>query len=245
MRKIAIPASTFMKYAEPLIPATLLRRYKRFLADMRMEDGSIITVHCANPGSMLSMAVAGRRCWLSHHAGTTRKLAYSWELEETPTGCIGINTARANIVVAEALAAGAIPELAAWPIVRREVADGADSRLDFHLSGGNGPDCWLEVKSVTMSRKAGLAEWPDARSSRGARHLEALARLAHAGAKASLLFLVQRPDCTAFRVAGDIDPTYAAAFAAVDRAKVRILAYDCTVSPAGIELRKPLTILPN
>jgi sugar fermentation stimulation protein A len=234
-----------VRYSDPLIPATLLRRYKRFLADVRMEDGSIVTVHCANPGSMLSLAVAGRRCWLSHHAGTARKLAYSWELEEAPTGCIGINTARANTVVAEALAAGAIPELAGWPTVRREVPDGADSRLDFHLSGGAGPDCWLEVKSVTMSRQPGLAEWPDAKSSRGAKHLEALARLADAGAKASLLFLAQRPDCTAFRVAGNIDPAYAAAFAAVDRAKVRILAYDCTVSPAGIELRKPLTILWN
>ena len=98
---------------------------------------------------------------------------------------------------------------------------------------------------MTMSRQAGLAEWPDAKSSRGARHLEALARLAAGGAGATLLFLAQRPDCTAFRVAGDIDPAYAAAFAAVDRAKVRILAYDCTVSPAGIELRKPLTILWN
>jgi sugar fermentation stimulation protein A len=233
-------------YFAPLIPATLLRRYKRFLADMEMADGSRITVHCANPGSMLSLAVAGRRCWLSHHAGTSRKLAYSWELEEAPTGCIGINTARANIVVAEALAAGAIPELAAWPIVRREVADGAESRLDFHLSGGGADQaCWLEVKSVTMSRQAGLAEWPDARSTRGARHLEALVRLAAGGAGATLLFLAQRPDCTAFRVAGDIDPVYAAALAAVDRAKVRILAYDCAVSPSGIELRKPLTILWN
>jgi sugar fermentation stimulation protein A len=234
-----------MKYASRLIPATLLRRYKRFLADMRIADGSDLTVHCANPGSMLSMAVAGRRCWLSHHAGTARKLEYSWELEEAPTGCIGINTARANPVVAEALAAGAIPELAGWPIVRREVPDGVDSRLDFHLSGGNGPDCWLEVKSVTMSRQPGLAEWPDARSSRGARHLEALSRLANAGAKATLLFLAQRPDCATFQAAGDIDPSYAAALAAVDRAKVRILAYDCAVSPEGIELRKPLTILWN
>ena len=234
-----------MKYVQPLIPATLLRRYKRFLADVEMTDGSQITVHCANPGSMLSLAVAGRRCWLSHHAGTARKLEYSWELEEAPTGCIGINTARANPVVAEALATGAIPELAGWPIVRREVPDGDASRLDFHLSGGAGPDCWLEVKSVTMSRQPGLAEWPDARSTRGARHLEALAKLAAQGAKAALLFLIQRPDCTAFRVAGDIDPAYAASLAATDRAKLRILAYDCAVSPEGILLRKPLTLLWN
>ncbi|HEY3147836.1 MAG TPA: DNA/RNA nuclease SfsA, partial [Dongiaceae bacterium] len=127
----------------------------------------------------------------------------------------------------------------------REVPDGDASRLDFHLSGGAGPDCWLEVKSVTMSRQPGLAEWPDARSSRGARHLEALSRLANGGAKATLLFLTQRPDCTAFRVAGDIDPAYGAALRAVDQAKVRILSYDCAVSPDGIELRKPLTILWN
>jgi sugar fermentation stimulation protein A len=234
-----------MKYAQPLIPATLLRRYKRFLADMAMPGGRQITVHCANPGSMLSLAVAGRRCWLSHHTGTARKLEYSWELEEAPGGCIGINTARANGIVAEALAAGAIPELAGWPIVRREVPDGDVSRLDFHLSGGDGPDCWLEVKSVTMSRQPGLAEWPDARSSRGARHLQALSRLANAGAKATLLFLAQRPDCTTFRIARDIDPGYAAAMAATDRAKVRILVYDCAVSPEGIALRKPLTILWN
>jgi sugar fermentation stimulation protein A len=231
-----------MQYTLPLIPARLLRRYKRFLADMELEDGSRITVHCANPGSMLSLAVAGRRCWLSRHSGTARKLDHSWELEEAPTGCIGINTGRANAIVAEALAGGRIPELAGWPIVRREVADGDASRLDFHLSGGDGPDNWLEVKSVTMSRQPGLAEWPDARSTRGARHLEALARLAALGAKATLLFLAQRPDCSAFRVAADIDPVYAAALAAVDRAKVRILAYDCTVTPEGIELRKPLTI---
>lgn len=234
-----------MKYAQPLIPATLLRRYKRFLADVRMADGSVTTVHCANPGSMLSLAVAGRRCWLSHHAGTARKLAYSWELEEAPTGCIGINTARANPVVAEALSAGAIPELTGWPVVRREVPDGVKSRLDFHLSGGTAPECWLEVKSVTLSRQPGLAEWPDAKSSRGARHLESLSRLAAGGAGAILLFLAQRPDCATFRVAADIDPGYARALAAVDHQKVRILAYDCAVSPDGIALRKPLTILWN
>lgn len=232
-----------MRYAHPLIPATLLRRYKRFLADMQLANGSQITVHCANPGSMLSLAVAGRRCWLSHHPGTTRKLEYSWELEEASTGCIGINTARANAVVGEALASGAVPELAGWPIMRREVPDGDASRLDFHLSGGDRADCWLEVKSVTMSRVSGLAEWPDATTSRGARHLESLSRLAAGGAQATLLFLAQRPDCTVFRIAADIDPSYAAAFAAVDRAKVRILAYDCAVSPDGIELRKPLTVL--
>ncbi|HNB28937.1 MAG TPA: DNA/RNA nuclease SfsA [Alphaproteobacteria bacterium] len=238
-----------MQYSEPLIPARLVRRYKRFLADLVLEDGTEITAHCANPGSMLSLAEPGRRCWLSHDPNPRRKLAYSWELEETPAGCVGINTARANQVVAEALSRGAIPELARWPVVRREVADGGGSRLDFQLSGPDGAPCWLEVKSVTLSRQTGLAEWPDSRSARGLRHLESLTALAAGGAAAALLFLVQRPDCTAFRAAAGIDPAYASALAAVltrpDGAKSLILAYDCEISPRGIELRRRVDIIPN
>lgn len=235
-----------MRYPSPLIPARLVRRYKRFLADMLLEDGTAITAHCANPGSMLSLAVRGHRCWLSHNPDPKRKLAYSWELEEMATGCVGLNTARANQIVAEALAAGAISELRRWPTVRREVDDGRGSRLDFHLSASDGSACWLEIKSVTMSRQPGLAEWPDAKSARGLRHLEALSALAARGDTAVLLFLVQRSDCTGFRVAADIDPVYARALAAIQAtpsaAKSLILVYDCAVSPAGIEFRKPLDL---
>lgn len=235
-----------MRYPSPLIPARLVRRYKRFLADMLLEDGTAITAHCANPGSMLSLAVPGHRCWLSHNPDPKRKLAYSWELEEMPTGCVGLNTARANQIVAEALAAGAIPELRRWPIVRREADDGHGSRLDFHLSAPDGSVCWLEIKSVTMSRRPGLAEWPDAKSARGLRHLEALSALAARGDMAVLLFLVQRSDCTGFRVAADIDPVYARALAAIQAApsaaKPLILVYDCAVSPAGIDFGKSLKL---
>lgn len=235
-----------MQYAVPLTPARLVRRYKRFLADMMLEDGTPITAHCANPGSMLSLAQPGRRCWLSHDPNPRRKLAYSWELEETATGCVGINTARANQVVAEKLARGGIPALAAWPEIRREAADGSGSRLDFHLSGAAG-QCWLEVKSVTMSRRPGLAEWPDSRSARGLRHLESLAALAAGGARSALLFLIQRPDCTSFRPAADIDPVYARALTAIrlrpEPAKPLILAYDCSVTPSGIEFRRPVDIM--
>lgn len=235
-----------MRYASPLISACLVRRYKRFLADMVLEDGTAITAHCANPGSMLSLAVPGHRCWLSHNPAPHRKLAYSWELEEMPTGCVGLNTARANQIVAEALAAGAIPELRRWPNVRREADDGHGSRLDFHLSGPDGSVCWLEVKSVTMSRSPGLAEWPDAKSARGLRHLEALAALAARGDTAALLFLAQRSDCTDFRIAADIDPAYARALGAIQAAssaaKPLILIYDCSVSSTEIEFRKPLNL---
>ena len=163
-----------------------------------------------------------------------------------PTGCVGVNTARANQIVAEALAAGAIPELRRWPTIRREADDGHGSRLDFHLSAPDGSVCWLEIKSVTMSRSPGLAEWPDAKSARGLRHLEALSALAARGDAAVLLFLAQRSDCTDFRVAADIDPAYARALAAIPQApstaKPLILAYDCAASSAGIEFRKPLNL---
>lgn len=235
-----------MRYPSPLIPARLLRRYKRFLADMVLEDGSEITAHCANPGSMLALATPGHRCWLSHNPGPKRKLAYSWEIEETPTGCVGVNTARANQIVAGALAKGAIPELRRWPIVRREAEDGAGSRLDFHLSAPDGAVCWLEVKSVTLSREPGLAEWPDAKSARGLRHLEALTALSARGDAAALLFLAQRSDCTDFRIAADIDAAYARALAmihaATSAAKPLILAYDCGVDPAITEFGKPLNL---
>lgn len=235
-----------MRYASPLIPARLVRRYKRFLADMLLEDGTATTAHCANPGSMLSLAVPGHRCWLSHNPDPKRKLAYSWELEEISTGCVGINTGRANQIVAEALAAGAIPELRRWPIVRREVADGHGSRLDFHLSALDGSVCWLEIKSVTLSRTPGLAEWPDAESARGLRHLQALSGLAAQGDTSVLLFLAQRSDCTDFRIAADIDPTYARALTAIQAldtiAKPLILAYDCSASPTEIGFRKPLNL---
>jgi len=235
-----------MLYSTPLIPARLVRRYKRFLADMVLEDGTEITAHCANPGSMLALATPGHRCWLSHNPGPTRKLSYSWELEETPTGCVGINTARANQIVAEALAASAIPELRRWPVVRREAADGAGSRLDFHLSAADGSTCWLEVKSVTLSRARGLAEWPDAKSSRGLRHLEALSTLATRGDNAALLFLAQRSDCNDFRIASDIDPAYGRALAAIqagqNAAKPLILVYDCAVSSTAIEINNRLNL---
>ena len=235
-----------MRYASPLIPARLVRRYKRFLADMVLEDSTEITAHCANPGSMLALATPGHRCWLSHNPGPNRTLAFSGELEETPSGCVGLNTARANQIVAEALVAGAIPELRRWPIVRREAVDGAGSRLDFHLSAADGSICWLEVKSVTLSRTPGLAEWPDAKSARGLRHLEALSALAARGDTAVLLFLTQRSDCVDFRIAADIDPAYARALRAIHAApttaKPLIPVYDCAVSPAGIEFHKPLNL---
>jgi len=245
-----------MKFAAPLIPARLQRRYKRFLADVLLPDGSEVIVHCPNPGSMLGLADPGTVCWLSDHRGGSRKLPFGWEIAELPgpvadlsSRLVGINTGHANAIVAEALAAGRIGSLADYREIRREVKVGSRSRLDFQLLGGpasNAESCFVEVKSVTLSRLPGLAEFPDARTERGARHLLELAELAAAGHRAVLLFLVQRADCHSVRCAADIDPTYAATLQQVaDRVEIR--AYRCDFdlngdSPLGIALAAEIPV---
>ncbi|MDY0885716.1 DNA/RNA nuclease SfsA [Dongia soli] len=241
-----------MRFSAPLLRATLIRRYKRFLADIRLADGTEVTAHCPNPGSMMGLAEPGLTCWLSDHRGTARKLPYGWELVEfggtTPRPhFVGINTNLANGIVAEALAASRIPALRGYAETRREVRlrqevrTGTESRLDFHLHDEERGDCFVEVKSVTLSRRPGLAEFPDARTARGARHLQELARLAQQGKRAVLLFLLQRDDCRSLRFAQDIDPGYVAALQAV-APSIEILAYACDIGPEGIELAGPVTI---
>jgi sugar fermentation stimulation protein A len=225
-----------MKFEPPLVEARLLKRYKRFLADMEM-GGQYLTVHCPNPGSMMSLAEPGSRGWLAPKSGT--KLPYGWELVESKasgvTALVGINTGRANAIVAEGLAAGRFPDLPR-AAVAREVKVGTASRLDFRLSDAAGNPCWVEVKSVTLSRQAGIAEFPDAKTDRGSRHLAELAVLALSGQRAVLLFLVQRSDCRAVRIAADIDPTYAAAMTQARAQGVEIRAFSCEISPLGIDV---------
>ena len=262
-----------MEFPEPLIPGRLQRRYKRFLADVVLDAGSAgggeVVAHCANPGSMLGLAEPGSRVWLSPAGNPARKLRWSWELVEVPAqsggqsggqgmgqgggsagGClVGINTGRANALVGEALAAGRIPELAGYDTLRREVRYGANSRVDFLLERAAGPSsaappCYLEVKSVTLARGGGLAEFPDAVTARGSKHLAELAAVARQGGRAVLLFLVQRADCARVAAAADIDPAYAAALAQAKADGVEILCYNCRLSPAAIALdaRLPLAL---
>jgi sugar fermentation stimulation protein A len=222
-----------MRFDPPLVAARLRLRYKRFLADMELE-GRHVTVHCPNPGSMMGLAEPGSRCWLGAKVGT--KLPYAWELVETPAGAIvGIHTGRANAVVAEGLAAGRFPALP-HARVQREVKVGRESRLDFRLEDSAGRPCWVEVKSVTLSRHAAIAEFPDARTARGARHLQELALLKQRGERAVLLFLAQRADCREMRIAADIDPAYAAALTQVRAQGVEIMAFSCEISPCGIDV---------
>jgi sugar fermentation stimulation protein A len=231
-----------MRFSAPLIPATLIRRYKRFLADVRMSDGEEITVHVANSGGMIGLATPGARVWLSKSANEKRKLAYSWELVEVDFGggleLVGVNTGHPNLIVAEAIAAGEIPELAGYATARREVRYGKNSRIDILLSDPERPPCYVEVKNVHLMRRAGLAEFPDAVTARGAKHLDELAAMVAAGARAVMLYLIQIASAERFALAADIDPVYARTFTRAGEAGVEALAYACTLRAGEIRLAR-------
>jgi sugar fermentation stimulation protein A len=225
-----------MDFPQPLTRGRLVRRYKRFFADVALDDGSEVTAHCPNPGAMLGLSTPGQPCWLSVSADPKRKLAHTLELVEAGDALTVVNTLLPNRLVAEALAAGAIPELAGYAAHRREVRYGAASRVDFLLEAPDRPPAWVEVKGVTLHRGGGLAEWPDCVSARGARHAEELGEMARLGERAVVLFVVLRGDCDRFAVAGDLDPGFAAAFARVRQAGVEALVYGCAVSPERVAL---------
>lgn len=234
-----------MKFPEPLVRATLLRRYKRFLADVAFDGGGEAVAHCANPGSMMGLAEPGSEVWLSPNRNPKAKLDWRWELVREAGGAmVCINTGHPNTVAAEAIAAGAVPELVRYASLRREVKYGRNSRIDILLEDSGRPACHVEVKSVTLRRpdgpNPGAAEFPDAVTARGAKHLDELGDVAAAGGRAVMLFLVQRGDCDHFRVAADIDPTYAAALSKARRRGVEVLCRACRISPDGIEIAGPL-----
>ena len=232
-----------MEFAVPLIRGRLVRRYKRFLADVTLDDGREVTAHCANPGSMMSLNAPGLPVWLEPSTDPKRKLAFSWKLCELPEGHFaGIDTATPNRIVGEALRAGLIPELAAYGAVRPEVRYGARSRVDFLLRGDGLPDAFVEVKNVHLRRTGDLAEFPDCVTVRGATHLEELARMAETGARAVMLYVVQRTDCARVAMAADLDPGYARAFADARSRGVEALAWGCAISPEGVRLERPLPV---
>ena len=236
-----------MRFPTPLIPATLLRRYKRFLADVVLASGEEITVHVANPGAMTGLNAAGARVWLSKSPNPKRKLAYSWELVEADLGgsleLVGVNTAHPNVIVAEAIAASAIPELAGYASVRREVKYGRNSRVDFLLEHPGRPLCYVEVKNVHLMRQPGRAEFPDSVTVRGAKHLGELSEMATAGKRAVMLFLIKIGSASRFTLAADIDPVYAKAFALARAAGVEAMAYRCAISSDSIAVVGPVPVL--
>jgi sugar fermentation stimulation protein A len=234
-----------MDFPAPLIRGTLIKRYKRFMADVTLDDGSTVTAHCANTGSMLSVQPAGAEVWLSPADDPKRKLKYTWELVRIGDHLVGINTHRPNAIVAEAVAAGTVSGLSGYDTLRREVKYGRDSRIDLLLRGDGRPDCYVEVKNVHMKRDPavpGPAEFPDAVTGRGAKHLEELADMVAAGHRAVMVFLVQRGDCDRVRIAGDIDPAYLEALHRALSLGVEALCLACAVSPERVAVAGPLPL---
>jgi sugar fermentation stimulation protein A len=236
-----------MQFARPLVPATLIRRYKRFLADVITPSGEELVVHVANPGAMTGLMAPGSKVWLSKSDNAKRKLAYSWELVAADFGSgpelVGINTAHPNLLVAEALARGTMRELAGYDGVRREVKYGKNSRVDFVLSAADRPACYLEVKNVHLMRAPGLAEFPDAVTVRGAKHLDELAAMVAAGNRAVMLYVIQIGSASRFALARDIDPAYGKAFDRARVAGVEAIAYRCVLTPEWITVADAVPII--
>lgn len=233
-----------MKFPDPLIPGRLSRRYKRFLADVELENGEVVVAHCANPGSMLGLADPGSEVWLSPSRNPARKLKYSWELIAVDGHLVGINTSLPNGIVEEAVRAGSIAELTGYAGLRREVRYGRNSRIDLLLEDESRPPCYVEVKNVHLKRKPEAAEFPDSVTARGTKHLIELAEAAETGARSVMLYLVQRGDCDRLEIAADIDPVYDRTLREAMGRGVEALCYSCKVGRETIEVdrRLPLTM---
>jgi sugar fermentation stimulation protein A len=282
-----------MHWPSPLVTGTLLKRYKRFLVDVHLENGDSVTAHCANTGAMLGLPKENAQVWLSLSLNSNRALPYSYEMIAAEGTLVGVNTNHPNALVLEALQAGHIPELRGYDTIKREAPIGK-SRLDFKLSKAGLPDCYVEVKNCHLKRtqdmleptpnlarppakmgvlenqravyssymstgsaenthlqqgivesRSGFLEFPDGVTKRGAKHLEELMMLKQQGLRAVMLYIGQRNDCRAFRIAADLDPMYAKAFTAAQQAGVEMLCYDCVLTEEGIVLGKALGSVDN
>lgn len=229
-----------MKFPSPLLQGRLIQRYKRFLADITLADGTTVTATCPNTGAMLGLTAPGSTVWLSESDKATRKYRHTWEMVEADLGAgpvlVGINTGHPNALVTEAIAAGRIPQITGYSSLRREVKYGLNSRIDILLEEQGKAPCYVEIKNVHLMREAGLAEFPDSKTERGVKHLGELAAQVEGGCRAVMIYLIQRADAQTFDVARDIDPAYAAAAKAARTAGVEMLAYRCRLSPEGIEV---------
>lgn len=229
-----------MRFPSRLIRGTLVQRYQRFLADMRLPSGEIVTAHCTNTGSMMGCKEPGSVVYISRSDKKGRRLLYTWEIIEVGRTWVGINTMHPNRLVAEAIAWGAIPELKGYDNVRREVVTRQGTRLDLYLEGSNG-SCFVEVKNVTLAVD-GAAAFPDAVSERGTKHLKELMWLRRKGHRAAVVFIIQRNDCSVFRPADEIDAEYGRWLRRAVKVGVEALAYAACVTPKEIVLKERLPI---
>ena len=236
-----------MKFPAKLVKGRLLKRYKRFLADIELDSGEQVTAHCANPGSMLGLKDPGITVWVSPAQNPERKLKWDWQLSEIEIhgrkATVGINTNHPNGIVAEAIEAGRVSELTGYANAKREVKYGKNSRIDILLSDDTKAPCYVEVKNVHLLRDKALAEFPDSVTARGAKHLGELAEMVKDGHRAVMFYLVQRDDADHMRLADDIDPAYAEAFTKAHKAGVEALAYCCKLGVEGIELDRRIEFI--
>jgi sugar fermentation stimulation protein A len=234
--------ATSMKFAQPLLPGRLIKRYKRFLADIELDSGETITAHCANSGALLGGTTPGLRVWVSHQASPTRKLSYTWQIVEMDGTHVGVNTSLPNGLAEKAILEGRIAELTGYESLKREVKYGQNSRIDLLLTSPDKPPCYVEVKNVHLKRGNG-AEFPDSVTARGAKHLRELEAMVAEGGRAVMLYIIQRNDCSHFSFAADLDPVYAATAALALSRGVEAYAYQCIVTTEGIEVGEQCAVI--
>lgn len=236
-----------MRFPTPLARGTLVKRYKRFLADIVLDGGETVTATCPNTGSMIGLVDPGLPVWISRSDSPTRKYPHTWEMLEVDLGhgpkLVGINTGHPNKIVAEAIEGGRVASLKGYGALRREVKYGVNSRIDLLLEDAGKPPCYVEIKNVHMMRKSGLAEFPDSVTARGVKHLAELSAMVAEGHRAVMVFLIQRADAVSLELARDIDPTYAEAFAKATAAGVEAIALTCHLSVEGIEVDTAVPII--
>lgn len=233
-----------MKFERPLIVGTLLRRYQRFLTEVELDDGTVLTAVCPNTGSMLGCCTPGNRVWLSQSDAPTRKYRHTWEMVEVGKVKVGINTGLPNKLVREAIEHGVLAELGGYQSLRGEVPFGSErSRIDFLLQDEQRADCYVEVKNVTAAVEHGVALFPDAVSARGSKHLRELMRVTAAGRRAVLVYCVQRGDVAEVRPADAIDPLYGRTLRAAVAAGVEVLAYRAKVTIREVVLRERIGVV--
>jgi sugar fermentation stimulation protein A len=235
-----------MQFPAPLVRGTLIKRYKRFLADISLETGETVVAHCANPGSMIGLQDPGSEVWLSPNRNPKAKLDWRWELIRVDGHLVGVSTAHPNGIVSDAIEASLVSELGGYATQRREVPYGKNSRIDILLESDARARCYVEVKNVNLRRPDGAhpsaAEFPDAVTKRGAKHLDEMTDMVAAGNRAVMFYLVQRADCDHFRIAADIDPHYAKTLTTARARGVEAICYTCRMSVEGIEVAAPLPL---
>ena len=225
-----------MIFNKKLISGEFIKRYKRFFVDVKINN-KIITAHCPNTGSMMGLLSANNKVWLSKSENPERKLKYTLQIIENKKSMVGVNTHLTNKKVLEALEENSIKELKNLDNIKSEVKFGKNTRFDFLISKNN-KKIFVEVKNVTLSRKKGVAEFPDAVTARGLKHISELINASKRGFETYLLFLIQRNDCNQFKIAQDIDPDYYKLLTEAAKKKLNIICYDCKFSPKGIKLNK-------